>query len=206
MSQNSEFRALQPEVLNRERQRIGELLHQTFAQDLSYISLTARRSLDGDQAAQAMSAIGELADSLTASLRTILLDLRHPAEEQLDETLSRLIRPITQRWDAHLIVEVEPDLEATLEQKVILGRIIREAVTNAGKHGQARSVRLAARRNKSRLEVVIEDDGVGFDPTAARRPDALGIDEMRNAADSTGGTLRIESTPGNGTTIRVEIP
>jgi signal transduction histidine kinase len=206
MSDTSQDGSGQSDLVSQERQRIAGLLHQTFAQDLSYISLTARRSLNGEQTAQAMSAIGELADSLTASLRTILLDLRHPAEEPLRETLSRLIRPIAKRWDAQLIVDVEVELEASLEQKVILGRIMREAVTNAVRHGRARSVRLSAQRKKTGVRVVLQDDGVGFDPVAARRPDALGIDEMRNAVDSIGGTLRIDSAPGRGTSVTVEIP
>jgi signal transduction histidine kinase len=206
MSDNPLDRGGQSDLVSRERQRIAELLHQSFAQDLSYISLTAHRSLNGEETAQAMSAIGELADSLAASLRTILLDLRHPAEEPLRETLSRLVRPIAQRWDAQLIVEMEPELEASLEQKVVLGRVMREAVTNAVKHGGARAVRLSGERKENTVRVVLQDDGTGFDPAAARRHDALGIDEMRNAVDSIGGAFRIESAPGQGTSVIVEVP
>lgn len=89
-------------------------------------------------------------------------------------------------------------------------RIIQEALTNARKHAHASSAAVHLRFAGGRLEAVIEDDGVGFDPAvAAQGPSVeggVGLSSMHERAASVGGTLHIESAPGEGTRVIFSAP
>jgi NarL family two-component system sensor histidine kinase LiaS len=188
-----------------EQERLAEVLHETFAQDLSFISMIARRTTAQDAPA-AMHEIADVADRMAGSLRTILLELKQPAEEPLRDVLARVGMAVAKRSGTRLLVTISPQIRASLEQKVTLGRVVREAVANAVRHGQARSIVVRAEQGQDRITVEIEDDGGGFDPRESRRVDAFGIDGMRSAVESIGGTLHISSRPGGGTSVRVELP
>ena len=89
-------------------------------------------------------------------------------------------------------------------------RIVQEALTNAAKHAKAQTVSIVIQRHASRLQAIITDDGCGFDADAAlRAPSAwthLGLHGMRERAAILQGSVTIESTPGEGTTVYVWIP
>ncbi len=192
--------------LSTERDRLADLLHETLAQDLTFISMTARRTMNRAGAEEAMWEIAELADQMAASLRTILLGLKQPAEESLRDAVARLATPIARRSEARLVIQVPDAVPASLEEKVTLGRVVREAVANAVRHGRADSILVTAQRDRQGLRLAVEDDGSGFDPAAPRRLDAFGIDGMRNSIESIGGSLTISSRAGDGTRVVVELP
>ena len=83
-------------------------------------------------------------------------------------------------------------------------RIVREAVTNAARHGKAEVVHVEF-KNGNGLRLRIRDDGVGFDPTTAR-PGGFGLRVMRERARSIGGELTIDSRPDLGTEVEVVVP
>lgn len=93
-----------------------------------------------------------------------------------------------------------PELEITLY------RIAQEALTNVLRHAQASCVDVLLQRHGARVMLVVEDDGVGFNVTAALQNDRLGLLGARERCEMLGGTLRIESSPGHGATIVAEIP
>jgi signal transduction histidine kinase len=82
----------------------------------------------------------------------------------------------------------------------------REALSNAARHAQARRTRVVARVEDDDLVLRIEDDGLGFDPTAARSAGHLGLTNLRDRAAAFGGSIAIESTLGAGTTLSIRIP
>jgi len=85
-------------------------------------------------------------------------------------------------------------------------RIVQEALANVRRHAEARKVRVELRSAGGELEIVVADDGRGFDP-AAEVPDGhLGLSSIRQRADLLGGGSEIESAPGAGTTVRVRVP
>jgi signal transduction histidine kinase len=93
--------------------------------------------------------------------------------------------------------------------EVNLYRIAQEALTNVVKHAEATSIDVQLLGNDQGLRMSIEDDGKGFSPSTPRSPSAeggMGILSIRERAVAFGGTLTIESAPGKGTTILVEIP
>ncbi len=96
-----------------------------------------------------------------------------------------------------------PRLAEALE--VTVYRIAQEALTNALRHAQARTIRLELATRLGRLRLEIRDDGCGFDPSR-RRTTALGLLSMEERALALGGRLTVTSLPGQGTTIVLECP
>jgi signal transduction histidine kinase len=93
-----------------------------------------------------------------------------------------------------------PDMETALY------RIVQESLTNVARHAQATHVDVVTERRDKRVIVIVEDDGIGFDPEAAMQSSRLGLLGMRERAEMLGGSLAIESTPGTGTTVHVQVP
>jgi signal transduction histidine kinase len=90
-----------------------------------------------------------------------------------------------------------------------LYRIVQETLTNVARHAQASSVSVLVERRGKEAVVVVEDDGVGFDPSGEAgggKEHHLGILGMRERAELLGGQLTIESAPGMGTSVFVQIP
>lgn len=89
--------------------------------------------------------------------------------------------------------------------EIVLYRIVQEALTNVAKHAHASRVDVVLKKRNDKLVLIIEDDGVGFNPEAVASEERLGIYGMRERADMIDGKLIIESAPGRGTTIMVEV-
>jgi len=87
-----------------------------------------------------------------------------------------------------------------------LYRIIQETLTNAARHARPTRVGVIVERRAGHVIAVIEDDGVGFDPEVALHRGRLGLVGMRERAEALGGSLKIESGLGTGTTVFVQIP
>jgi signal transduction histidine kinase len=122
-----------------------------------------------------------------------------PALERLAETF----------WEQTAVrVELEPgmgDERLPSEIETALYRITQEALTNVVKHAQAKHVSIVLTRRESSVSVLIEDDGRGFVPGEARE-DGLGILGMQERIALVGGQIAIESSPGGGTTLAIEVP
>jgi len=99
------------------------------------------------------------------------------------------------------------------ERTIAVYRIAQEALTNAAKHAAARCVTVDVRLRAGRLEIVVRDDGRGFDLARAARRDGpggggpgVGLFGMEERARLAGGTLRLSSAPGRGTEISLNVP
>jgi signal transduction histidine kinase len=97
------------------------------------------------------------------------------------------------------------DSRLPAETETALYRIVQEALTNVIKHAQAGTVSIVLTRKGDRVVAVIEDDGRGFDPEDMR-DERLGLLGMRERIALVDGQLSVESRPGEGTTIAVEVP
>ena len=107
---------------------------------------------------------------------------------------------LTQRDD--LVVEPVDVGEAL---QLTAYRLVQEALTNIGKHAQARHVAVRLAAQPHHLEVEIRDDGRGFDPDAVG-PGSHGLAGMRHRVEALGGRLGVQSAPGAGTTLRAVLP
>ncbi len=149
-------------------------------------------------------------------LRELIGTLR-PVQFQarsLEDVVREAVAGFEARTGVDVSVETIGDTTAegiTLTQRITFFRILQEALANAHRHGRAQraSVRLVAGEGETMLEVA--DDGRGFDPAAIEGgpeglPVQIGLSGMRDRAQLVGGTWSIDSTPGVGTTVKVNIP
>jgi signal transduction histidine kinase len=197
-----------------ERHRIARELHDSVTQKLFSLRLTAEAAATvlppTDEAASHVDTIRQLAREATDELRAITVGLR-PADLAGDG-LATALRKQAELLDRAHGAQVAftgcpvPRLRADREEAVY--RIAQEALHNALRHGSPARVGVQLSTSDRGLRMVVTDDGRGFNPddpaTAARR--RLGLASMRERAAAVGGRLRVESRPGKGTTVRLEVP
>jgi PAS domain S-box-containing protein len=198
-----------------ERRRIALEMHDEFGQQLSALALQLSalkrergiRTNLGDQ----IASLEAIARQLDTDLEVIISRLRPPALDDLG--LVAALTNYVKRWSEHFGVyaqlhtsDIEPD-RLRDEIDIALYRITQEALNNVAKHARARTVTVLLDGRADRISLIVEDDGVGFD--AERSDDTLqrfGLIGMRERCGLLGGTLDIESLPGNGTTVVARIP
>ena len=96
--------------------------------------------------------------------------------------------------------------EAPADVAIACFRVAQEALTNVMKHAKAKSVGIDLRDDGAAIEMVVQDDGVGFDlETDGEKPGHLGVQGMRERAGDAGARIRIETAPGAGTTVEVTV-
>jgi signal transduction histidine kinase len=205
-------RARQAAVLE-ERERLARELHDSVTQSLYAVSLHAeaagRALADGETepAASNLDDIRETVQEALAEMRLLLFELRPPLlqEQGLAAALRARLRAVEGRAGLATAFEGEdvPRLRPEVEQE--LYRVAQEALNNVLKHAHASraAVRLDVHDGRAVLEVA--DDGVGFEP-ALRGGAGFGLSGMRERAERLAGTLTVESAPGAGTRVRVEVP
>ena len=196
-----------------ERNRLALELHDAVSQKLFGLVLSAEAAatlLERDPAA-ARDQVGRLqglAQEALEELRSLVFGLRPPDLEKDGLVVAlrkhiELLRRIAQR-DIELVAEDELQPDPARDQEVL--RIAQEALQNAVKHAHAHRVAVRLQGSDGML-LEVEDDGVGFDPGAdGIRSRRLGLTSMEERAEKIGGSISIESTPGEGTTVRLEVP
>ncbi len=191
-----------------ERQVLARELHDDVLQMLYAIRLhLPAPSANGST--NTLDTVDGLVTQTAQQVRAVTARLRAPMDGtvRLPDALAALpaLYP-----DVTGTVEVAPDALDRLsrEQGVALYRVAQEAVSNAVRHGGARHIRFALgidEANGGALVFCIDDDGSGFDTGGASSPDRphFGLTGMRERAEALGGTLTVESAPGQGTCLRV---
>ena len=194
-----------------ERRRLARELHDETGQALTSILLSLRsveESGSGGDLRKSVSDVRELVVATLQDVRRLAVQLRPQALDDfgLVPALERLVQTFSEA--TAISVELEAQLgddRLPAEVETTLYRIIQEALTNVVKHAEAKSLSVLLVRREDSVTVVIEDDGLGFDPTSTRE-DGLGLLGMRERVELHDGHLRIESSAGSGTTLVVEMP
>ena len=189
-----------------ERRRAARELHDGLVQELAFIrSRVLGIALGSPDSPQ----LADLADSTGRALaesRQLLAILTENDERfDLAEHLRRSADDVARRLDlnVHVVATAAPTVGADTAHA--LGRVVREAVTNAAVHGHATNVTVDIGEDQDRIMVGIDDDGVGFDLDDVR-PGGFGLISIRERAAGLGGQLSIESAHRAGTRLRVTIP
>jgi signal transduction histidine kinase len=157
--------------------------------------------------AQRLQALQRLLAQGIGLKRRIVEDL-HPTvltHLGLVPALEQLLASHRERFTGRMDVEIDPTVELSGDAALALYRIVQESLTNILKYSQARHVRIALRRARGRVELVVEDDGRGFDPEAVGSG-RHGLAGMRHRMLAVRGRLQIASAPGAGTEIRASLP
>jgi GAF domain-containing protein len=213
------YEQAQQAAVVQERNRLARELHDAVTQTLFSASLIAEAvpdSWDNDpeEGRQLLEELRQLSRGALAEMRTLLLELRPAAlvETDLCDLLRQLAEAATGREGIPITVEDEGRCRLPTEVHVALYRIAQEALNNVVKHARASQATVVLRASpapapplpmgaRGMVELVIRDDGRGFDPDRTS-PDRLGLGIMRERAQAIGAELTIDSRPGQGTEVR----
>jgi PAS domain S-box-containing protein len=202
-----------------ERQRVARELHDSIGQSLSAIKFMVERAIDGEawpegsRQPQALQAVVPVIQASVEEVRRISMALRPSTLDDLG--LLATIAWFTREFQAtypHIqvekLIEVE-EFEVPDQFKTNVFRILQEAMNNAAKHSHASKITVVLRQVLHDLQVMIVDDGVGFDPAGPRREHAssgFGLASMRERAELFGGSLILTSAEGKGTMVIARWP
>ena len=178
-----------------ERHRLARDLHDGLIQELGYIRAEARRSVT---ATDSMDRIAAAADRGLDEARRSLQTLVRPPCESLAEAVERSVLELAERYGAVIHLEMDSEVSVPPDEREQLVRIVREAVSNAVRHAAATTVSVTVRAD----EVVVADDGIGFEPEV-ERPGGFGLTSMRERAEAIGARLQVDSQRSDGTRVRV---
>ena len=194
-----------------ERRRLARELHDETGQALTSILLglaTLERAETPAQVQEAVAGMRRLVVSTLQDVRRLAVELRPKALDDfgLLPALKRLGQTVSE--GSRLDVQVEARLggeRLPAEAETAVYRIVQESLTNVVKHAEARHVSILLTRKNESVSVMIEDDGRGFDP-ASTRDGGLGLLGMQERVALLDGSLVVESSPGTGTTLVLELP
>jgi len=200
-----------------ERQRLAHEIHDTLAQGFTSIVTNleaAGGALQRDRAAlrrHLEQALAVARESLSEARRLVWALRPEPLEEA---PLPEALRRLAARWSsssgipARVLVTGEPRA-LPADPEVTLLRVAQEALANVRKHARAGRVAITLSYIGDRVALDVRDDGVGFDPAAPSPGDdgsGFGLRSMRERVGRAGGTLSVESAPGEGTVLSAEVP
>jgi signal transduction histidine kinase len=198
------------ETQEAERRRIARELHDDTGQALASVLIGLRRAEELEDPAEMRQVLADLRETIAASvrdLRALAVELRPTALDDfgLGAALERLADTFGRRTglaiDLH-VAGIEHRLPEATE--TALYRIVQESLNNVAKHAGAGRASVVLQGLGDRAVLVIEDDGRGFDPGGPSP--GLGLVSMRERAELVGGTIRVDSRDGGGTTVAVEVP
>jgi signal transduction histidine kinase len=199
------------EASEQERRRWARELHDDTLQGLGALRVVLSSALRRGSPEGLADAVRDAVDQIGAqisSLRNLITELRPAALDEIG--LEPAIESLAGRTAASEGIAVETELQlgdgermaGELENAIY--RLVQEALTNIGKHAGATRVRLRVAEANGTIEVLVQDDGAGFDTGAGLS--GFGLRGMRERVALVGGRLVITSTPGAGTTVRAVIP
>ncbi|HEY6072002.1 MAG TPA: sensor histidine kinase, partial [Anaerolineales bacterium] len=203
------------EVQEKERLYIARELHDQASQTLSSLILglgILEKDTETPPSIQTrIAGLKEMTGQVLKELHRLAINLRPASLDHLGLTpaLLQFINAFSQ--DTHLpirfkTVGFDEDERLSQDMETTLYRIVQEALTNVIRHAKASRADVVLERRGRSMLVIVEDDGKGFDPGLDRGSGHLGLLGMQERAEMLGGVLTVESLPGKGTTLFVEVP
>ncbi|MEU4613940.1 GAF domain-containing sensor histidine kinase [Streptomyces umbrinus] len=197
-----------------ERSRLAHELHDAVSQKLFSLRLTAQAAAalvdrDPARAKGELQQVAALAAEAADELRAAVVELRPAAldEDGLVATLRTQIQVLDRAHSARVTFDSCGVRALPAAQEEAMLRVAQEALHNALRHSGAARVDVTLERHGPGAVLRVTDDGSGFEPRATRRAGRhLGLVSMRDRTNGVAGTLTVESAPGKGTTIEMEVP
>ena len=196
-----------------ERARMARELHDQLGQQMTALRLTLETlkaaALDRHDLRAQIEMLQEMARQLDADVAFRVRGLRSVVLET--RGLAAALREYVGNWSQHFSVPLRLHTNVSgdrlpSEVEGTMYRVVQEALNNVLKHARAAHVDIALERHADHVSLIIEDDGVGFDPSTAIGAGGVGLVGMRERAALIGADLQIESTAGRGTTVFVRVP
>ena len=213
------MRVLSKRVLSiqeEERRNISRELHDDIGQSLAALKIGLYR-LGQRPVAEQSSLLAECvaaADETIEKLRALSLELRPPQLDQLG--MEDALRWLVERQRNATGLDIKCHFNGLLKKRApaaletVCYRIVQEALNNATRHANAKSIMIQVEANARLLRFTVHDDGAGFDEPAARlralHSGSFGLISMEERAHLAGGRLRLRTVPGGGTTITAMFP
>lgn len=199
-----------------ERLRIAHEMHDGLAQMLGYVNTKVqaaeaylKREMPEEAAVQ-LRELGSAARQAYGDVRESIVGLR--TLPGAGRALAEVLEEYLEQWESMCQVStwlrVDSSIQLSPSQELQVVRVVQESLTNVRKHAKAAHVRVDMRREGGTLVTVIADDGIGFSEGLRSRSELpkFGLSTMRERAESIGGTLTVDSSPGAGTTVRFTLP
>lgn len=196
-----------------ERQRLARELHDSVTQTLYVIKLyaeaAARRMSTGDTGAatEYLYQLRHAAHEALQEIRVLIFELRPPILEQegLAMAIQARLEAVEERTGLKPTFTLEGEHRPTIAVEQALYRVAQEALNNIHKHAEARTVAVSLRQEPLYTQLSVVDDGIGFDSGVNAGLGGFGLRGMAERVALLGGYLTVESTPGQGTVVRVEV-
>ena len=213
------YRQLHTLAILEERDRLAREMHDHLAQALGYLNVKASITTDLlgsgslEKAGESLQELKRVANILYTDVRESIFNLRTsatPGMEFLPTLLDYLDKYRTHYGlDARLMLGNDYPVGFTPEVSIQVMRIIQEALTNVRRHAAASQVRIWLKHEGERVVIIIEDDGLGFstqDLSVQDQKQHYGLQIMQERAENVGGELRLDSNPGQGTRVILQVP
>jgi signal transduction histidine kinase len=206
--------AEQEHALERERARIAQDLHDDLGSSLTRLSLLSGLiKADKNNPEQVEAHAGKLAQSADQTVRALeeIVWAVRPGSDSLQSLADYIAHFANELFDGnatHCRLDLPHDLPTLplppdMRHNIFL--IVKEALTNALKHAGAREVQVQAKVSGHTLEILVLDDGKGFEPASLVEGRRNGLGNMRRRAETIDGKLEWQSTPGGGTTVKLSV-
>ena len=191
------------EAQEEERRRIALDVHDDYLQSLAAVRMQLERLGEHDERANRLAE--ELA-ATTERMRGLVFDLRPPALDWagVGSALRLYLEETKERFGLGYDLQSRLTEEPPEDVRLVVYRIAQEAITNARKHAEARVVSVMLSSRDGGVAVTVRDDGKGIESAPGTRN--FGLAGMRERAEAAGGRLRIDSSPGEGTTVEFWVP
>ncbi len=213
----TEVHRMLTEQVEQERLKIARDLHDGPVQDLVAATFTVQCLIEdavSDEMGTTLKDLQNVLQDQISSLRGFAGELRSPtlAKFGLEKAINEHLDNLSAR-DPGLSVQFTAEQDETLlpeEARLTFFRVFQEAMNNIMRHAHASEVNVRFQKDPAHAELVIEDNGIGFDPPSdwmdLARKGHLGMVGMRERIELIGGALEVESRPGKGTTLRISAP
>jgi len=217
------LRQLSSQLLNAqedERKKIARELHDSIGQSVAAIKFTAENALDQmrksrtDQSLESLEALISMVQHAGTEIRQIYMDLRPSILDDIGivSTISWFSREFEKLYP-HMQIEQEIRIEEKKVPealKIVVFRILQEALANSAKHSEADLARVSLKEKDGKIELCVHDEGKGFDfdqVTATKSlTGGLGLVNMKERTELSGGCFSVESEKGSGVTVRASWP
>jgi signal transduction histidine kinase len=184
-----------------DRRRLAREIHDGVVQEIAYIRMESQSLQPGTAP---IERIIDACDRALDEARDAVHALALSTDEPLDHLLQRAAHDLSRRYRVEIPIEIQGDHDADPDQRYAIVRIVREAIANAVRHGNAQLVTVRLESDAEGRLLEVRDDGCGFDPAeVGDTAGGYGLISMRERADALPGRCHIESQPGAGTTVRV---